>query len=98
MKGIKQQTLPQALWNLDRIDKRSSAFNSVYRQALLHLLSACLLARACWLVARLPDLNDITLNDVHCCCSLLACQQHPGWSLQDLPAIEASPQTSSSPF
>ena len=24
MKGVKQQTLPQALWNLDRIDKRSS--------------------------------------------------------------------------
>ena len=46
MKGIKQQTLPQALWNLDRIDKRSSALNSVYRQALHHLLSACLLAWA----------------------------------------------------
>ena len=33
MKGIKQQTLPQALWNLDRIDKRSSALDSVYRRA-----------------------------------------------------------------
>ena len=47
MKGIKLQTLPQALWNLDRIDKRSSALNSVYRRALLHLLSACLRAWAC---------------------------------------------------
>ena len=47
MKGIKQQTLPQALWNLDRIDKRSRALNSVYRRALLHLLLARLLTWAC---------------------------------------------------
>ncbi|CAK0785055.1 hypothetical protein CVIRNUC_008260 [Coccomyxa viridis] len=38
VKGIKQQTLPQALWNLDRIDKRSSALNSVYRYGTPHTL------------------------------------------------------------
>ena len=37
MEGIKKQGLPQALWNLDRIDKRSSALNATYRQA-----AACL--------------------------------------------------------
>ena len=45
MDGIKQQTLPQALWNLDRIDKRSSALNSIYRRAHLHhVICASLLA------------------------------------------------------
>lgn len=37
VEGIKKQELPQALWNLDRIDKRSSALNATYRQA-----AACL--------------------------------------------------------
>ena len=31
MEGIKQQKLPQALWNLDRIDKRGTALNGIYR-------------------------------------------------------------------
>ena len=31
MEGIKQQKLPRALWNLDRIDKRGSALNGIYR-------------------------------------------------------------------
>ena len=40
VEGIKQQKLPQALWNLDRIDKHGSALNGIYRYVTAMLCSS----------------------------------------------------------